>query len=68
MDKSNVRFIPRLNPDLELKKLGTIMGLSIYVDMSGTPPPDDERKFNDFIVIQKMLADFFNPPTLTKED
>lgn len=59
---ADIKFIPRLDADLELKKLGTIMGLSIYVDMAGIPAVDDERKFYDFMRVQKMLADFFHPP------
>ncbi len=56
-----VKFVPKLNADLELKKLGTIMGLSIYVDMAGLPTIEEDQKFNDYLRIQKMLADFFHP-------
>lgn len=58
----DVKFIPRLNADLELKQLGTIMGLPIYIDMSGVPTVDEELKFQKYLMAQKMLADFFNPP------
>lgn len=63
----DIKFVPKLNADLELKKLGTIMGLSIYVDMAGLPAIEDEHKFNDYLRIQKMLSDFFHPPKATGE-
>lgn len=64
MSKIKPRFTPKLNADIELKQLGTIMGNPIYVDLSGEKL--DEDKFQRFLVTQKMLADFFNPPK--KED
>jgi hypothetical protein len=63
------KFIPKLNADLELKQLGTIMGNTIYIDMSKVML--DEDKFHDFLIAQKMLADFFNPhiqPPVESED
>lgn len=57
-----VKFVPRLNADLELKKLGEIMGLPIYIDMANLPAIDDDRKFITYLEMQKMLADFFNKP------
>lgn len=58
----DIRSIPKLNADLELKKLGTIIGLAIYIDMSGVPSADDEMKLQKYLVAHKMLTDFFNPP------
>lgn len=58
--KKKMQFVPKLNADLELKQLGTIMGLPIYIDMS--KQPIDEEKFQQYLIAQKMLADFFNPP------
>jgi hypothetical protein len=49
-----------LNPDLELKRLGNVMGLPIYVDTSSIRI--DEDKFTTYLQVQKILADFFNPP------
>lgn len=64
MSKKDIKFVPKLNADLELKQLGTIRGLTIYVDMAGER--FDEEKFQSFLVVQKIMADFFNPPK--KED
>ena len=56
----DTKFVPKLNADFELKQLGTVMGLPIYVDMA--KEPFDEEKFQKWLMVQKMMADFFNPP------
>jgi hypothetical protein len=58
----DVKFVPRLNADLELKELGKIMGPPIYIDMAHWPTIDDDNKFITYLEVQKMLADFFNMP------
>lgn len=65
MSKNDVKLVLRLNPDLELKQLGTIMGLPIYIDMASVRI--DEDKFLQFIQAQKMLSDFSHPPEETHE-
>lgn len=61
-----VRFVPKLNADLELKLLGNIMGCDIYVDMA--KELHDEDKFQKWLMVQKMMADYFNPPEKELKD
>lgn len=62
----DVKFVPKLNADFELKQLGTIMGLPVYIDMA--KDTFDEDKFQHFLMAQKMLADFFNPPKDSQDE
>jgi hypothetical protein len=57
---NNVKWSPKVNAEIELKKLGTIRGNPIYIDLAGVI--DDEQKFQEFLVIQKIMQDFFHPP------
>lgn len=66
MSKKEVRFIPKLNADFELKLLGNIMGFPIYVDMA--KELHDEDKFQKWLMVQKMMADFFNPPEKEQDE
>lgn len=60
VSKKKIQFTPKLNADFELKLLGTVRGLPIYVDMSKELL--DEYKLQRFLIVQKIMADFFNPP------
>lgn len=62
---NKVRFIPKLNADLELKLIGSIMGCDVYVDMA--KELHDEDKFQQWLIVQKMMADFFNPKKVEAE-
>ena len=55
----NLKLSLKLNAEIELKQLGSVLGCPVYMDLSGVT---DERKFHNFLMAQKMLADFFNPP------
>lgn len=57
---SEPRLILKLNPDLQLKQLGTIRGNNFYIDLASVK--DDEQKFLEFLIAQKLVAEFFNPP------
>lgn len=65
MSKNDVKLVLKLNPDLELKQLGTIMGLPIYIDTASVRL--DEDKFQSFLQAQTMLSEFFHPPEVTKD-